>query len=856
MALRRLALLVALLLTPIAAIAQQTTTFPTTATSSGGGSAAVPKVASGAITADDEVVQITTLDNESSITIDLDLSAMSVGEVYLEASVTGATWGFGASCTNVNNAGLAAINVTAGTVTTVVCDVGAFKGFRVRGTSGVTGSGTVALRATVGLASVPVRVLNSSLAISSVSLPVIVKLRDGANNAIASSDTDPVGTERGLIVRPIGPMVVAQPTGSNLHIVCDSGCGSPPATADGSAFTFGTTSVSPIGYVVDDTSTNTVTEDSFGAPRMTTGRIAYADFSKSASNTNSFKVDFGGAAQPVSGPLTDAQLRASAVPVSGTFWQATQPVSAAALPLPTGAATAAKQPALGTAGTPSADVISVQGVAGGTAQPVSGSVGVTNFPSTYGVTQSGAFTVTANLGTLNGAATEATLGAIKGQTDKFSFTGGTALWADIVSNSAGLATDAKLPTFGIAGTPSADVISVQGVVGGTAQPISAASLPLPTGAATSANQSTEITALQLIDNLPNTLGSTTSGQSGALALGAVTTGAPTYTTAQTNALSLTTTGLLRVDGSGVTQPVSGTVTTTPPANASTNVAQLAGTTTDTNSGTKSAGTLRVVLATDQPALTNKLLVTPDSVALPANQSVNVNQLAGTATAVNSGTKDAGTLRVVLATDQPSMTNAQPVNQTQVNGVTVSTGLGISGTGTQRLVMSQEATYSAGTTAKTATAAGTAPFFNICGSATTTVRVQRISVAGTVATAAVWGDIVIKKTSSAATGGTATTLTNAPYDSTSAAATATVKYFTVLPTAGTSVGVIFTATNLFPITVISATLQPTPIPIVYLWRDQDAEAPTLRGTAQCLEMNFGTTTTNAPTLTVSVAWTEK
>lgn len=41
----------------------------------------------------------------------------------------------------------------------------------------------------------------------------------------------------------------------------------------------------------------------------------------------------------------------------------TQPVSAAALPLPTGASTAAKQPALGTAGTASADVISVQGIA-------------------------------------------------------------------------------------------------------------------------------------------------------------------------------------------------------------------------------------------------------------------------------------------------------------------------------------------------------------------------------------------------------------------------------------------------------------------------------------------------------------
>jgi hypothetical protein len=41
----------------------------------------------------------------------------------------------------------------------------------------------------------------------------------------------------------------------------------------------------------------------------------------------------------VTGPLTDAQLRATALAVSGTFWQATQPVSAASLPLPTGAAT-------------------------------------------------------------------------------------------------------------------------------------------------------------------------------------------------------------------------------------------------------------------------------------------------------------------------------------------------------------------------------------------------------------------------------------------------------------------------------------------------------------------------------------
>ena len=38
-------------------------------------------------------------------------------------------------------------------------------------------------------------------------------------------------------------------------------------------------------------------------------------------------VDGSGVTQPVSGPLTDTQLRATAVPVSGTFYQATQPIS-------------------------------------------------------------------------------------------------------------------------------------------------------------------------------------------------------------------------------------------------------------------------------------------------------------------------------------------------------------------------------------------------------------------------------------------------------------------------------------------------------------------------------------------------
>lgn len=83
------------------------------------------------------------------------------------------------------------------------------------------------------------------------------------------------------------------------------------------------------------------------------------------------------ATQPVSGSFFQAtqpvsMATAPTTPVTGTFFQATQPVSATALPLPAGAATLAKQPTLGTAGVASADVLSMQGIAGGTALPVSG----------------------------------------------------------------------------------------------------------------------------------------------------------------------------------------------------------------------------------------------------------------------------------------------------------------------------------------------------------------------------------------------------------------------------------------------------------------------------------------------------
>lgn len=62
-----------------------------------------------------------------------------------------------------------------------------------------------------------------------------------------------------------------------------------------------------------------------------------------------------------------------------------------------------------------------------------------------------------------------------------------------ITDGSGNAITSEVPT-GPAGTPATDVITVQGIAGGTAQPISAASLPLPTGASTSAAQTTAATS--------------------------------------------------------------------------------------------------------------------------------------------------------------------------------------------------------------------------------------------------------------------------------------------------------------------------------------------------------------------------
>jgi hypothetical protein len=299
---------------------------------------------------------------------------------------------------------------------------------------------------------------------------------------------------------------------------------------------------------------------------------------------------------------TDQPQLTNALKVDGSG--ATQPVSASALPLPSGAATAAKQPALGTAGTPAADVVTVQGVASMTALKVDGSA----------VTQP--------------------------------------ISATALPLPSGAATAAKQPAIGTAGTPAADVVTVQGAASMTAlkvdgsavtQPISASAFPLPAGAATAAKQP---------------------------ALGTAGTPATDVVTVQ-GTPSMTA---LKVDGSAVTQPVSIS------GNQPVNQAQVAGTAVDVNSGNKSAGTQRMVIATDQPQLTNALKVDGSAVTqpisasalpLPSGAATAAKQpalgTAGTPSADVVTVQGAGSMTPILATDTPSATGGwTPIAETALS----------------------------------------------------------------------------------------------------------------------------------------------------------------------------------------------
>lgn len=262
-------------------------------------------------------------------------------------------------------------------------------------------------------------------------------------------------------------------------------------------------------------------------------------------------------------------------------------------------------------------------------------------------------TITANIGTTNGLALDASVTGL--QVTQGSTTSGQK--GDLVQG----AVTTAAPTYTTAQTSPLSLTTAGALrtdASGSTQPISgtvtanqggtwninniSGTVSLPTGAATEATLAT----------LSLSQGSTTSGEKGPLIQAAVTTAAPSYTTAQTSPLSLTTAGALRTDASATTQPVSGTVT----ANiGTTNGLALDATVSETH-GTKAAGTaatksdlVGAVFNTSAPSLTNG-----QQAALQMDSSGNL-KTTGTATiaanAAGSGT--AATVSTVVTETKPA-----------------------------------------------------------------------------------------------------------------------------------------------------------------------------------------------------------
>jgi hypothetical protein len=234
--------------------------------------------------------------------------------------------------------------------------------------------------------------------------------------------------------------------------------------------------------------------------------------------------------------LTDAELRASPVPVSGTVTAnagtGTFAVSAASLPLPSGAATAALQTQPGVdigdvtvnnAGGASAvniqdggNSITVDGTVA-----ISGSVAVTG-PLTDTELRASAVPVSLTSTTITGtvAATQSGTWNINNISGTVSLPTGAATAAlqtqpgvdigDVTVNNAAGAAAVNIQDGGNSITVDGTVTANAGT--GTFA-VSAASLPLPTGAATSTNQTTANSSLSSIDGKLNSLGQKTMANS-------------------------------------------------------------------------------------------------------------------------------------------------------------------------------------------------------------------------------------------------------------------------------------------------------------------------------------------------------
>ena len=127
-------------------------------------------------------------------------------------------------------------------------------------------------------------------------------------------------------------------------------------------------------------------------------------------------------------------------------------------------------------------------------------------------------------------------------------------------------------------------------------------------------------------------------------------------------------GLLQVDGSGVTQPISGNVgvtgvVTIDTSNLSTSALQTTGNTSlATIAGTVAGTEIQADIVAALPAGTNNI-GDVDVLTFPDNEPFNVAQVNGSTVTAGAGAVTAGTQRVTLASDDPAVTSLGVLDNT-------------------------------------------------------------------------------------------------------------------------------------------------------------------------------------------------
>lgn len=319
---------------------------------------------------------------------------------------------------------------------------------------------------------------------------------------------------------------------------------------------------------------------------------------------------------------------------------------------------------------------------------------------------------------------------------------------------------------------------------------------------------------------------------------------------------------LKVDASGSTSPVSGTVTADQGTAAAVAGAWPVKLTDGTDTALVTAAGELNVLATAQPGVDIGDVTVNNAgggAAVNIQDGGNSITVDGTVTA-NAGTNlntsllalEAGGNLAAAATSLAIMDDWDESDRAKVNPIVgqagVQGGAGVVTALTQRIVRSVEATYSA-SVAGLVTALVATDIFTITGSASKTVKITQIQVAATGNNNNV--DLDLIKRSAANTGGTSTSRTAVPHDSTDAAATATVLAYTVNPTLGTPVGTV-RATNFATASAIS----PQADRVVFDFGASISKPIVLRGTSQVLAVNLNGNTIAAPAVDISVEWTEE